>query len=254
MSDDFIAQRLAVGELNEYGQLHGLALPDWQVCPAPQPQVMSGQYCRLEPLSAARHAQGLYEAMQQDGAAANWTYLGYGPFASQADYSSWLRSMEGLADPQFYTIIDAASGQPVGLASYLRIDAANGVIEVGHLNYSPLLQQKPAATEAMYLMMRHAFELGYRRYEWKCNALNLPSRRAAERLGFLFEGLFRQAMITKGRNRDTAWYSILDGEWPAVRQRLEQWLAAENFDAAGQQRQALSVLMADWRSEMAVGA
>jgi RimJ/RimL family protein N-acetyltransferase len=253
MSDDFIAQRLAVGECNEYGQLHGLSLPDWQVCPVPQPQVMSGQYCRLEPLSAAHHGQGLYTAMQQDGAAANWTYLGYGPFASSADYCAWLRSMEGLEDPQFYTIIDVLTAQPVGLASYLRIDAANGVIEVGHLNYSPLLQQKPAATEAMYLMMRHAFELGYRRYEWKCNALNVPSRRAAERLGFLFEGLFRQAMIAKGRNRDTAWYSILDSEWAAVRQRLEQWLAAENFDASGQQRQALSALMAEWRSEIVVG-
>jgi RimJ/RimL family protein N-acetyltransferase len=163
-----------------------------------------------------------------------------------------LAAQHGRAgDPQFYTIIDVLTEQPVGLASYLRIDAANGVIEVGHLNYSPLLQQKPAATEAMYLMMRHAFELGYRRYEWKCNALNLPSRRAAERLGFLFEGLFRQSMVIKGRNRDTAWYSILDSEWPAVRQRLEQWLAAENFDAAGRQRQALSVLMSDWRSEMA---
>lgn len=254
MSDNFIAQRLAAGELNEYGQLHGLALPGWQACQLPQPQVMAGQYCRLEPLSAEHHAPGLYAAMQQDGAAANWTYLGYGPFASLADYSAWLRSMEGLADPQFYTIIDAVTGQPVGLASYLRIDAANGVIEVGHLNYSPLQQQKPAATEAMYLMMRYAFELGYRRYEWKCNALNVPSRRAAERLGFLFEGLFRQSMIAKGRNRDTAWYSILDGEWPAIRQRLEQWLAAENFDAAGRQRQALSALMADWRGEMAASA
>ena len=251
MSDEFIAQRLARGELNQYEQLHGLSLPDWQACPAPQPQVMTGQYCRLEPLSAAGHGPGLYAAMQQDGAGANWTYLGYGPFASLADYSAWLHSMEGLADPQFYTIIDVLTEQPVGLASYLRIDAANGVIEVGHLNYSPLLQQKPAATEAMYLMMRHAFELGYRRYEWKCNALNLPSRRAAERLGFLFEGLFRQSMVIKGRNRDTAWYSILDSEWPAVRQRLEQWLAVENFDAAGRQRQALSALMADWRSEMA---
>jgi RimJ/RimL family protein N-acetyltransferase len=251
MSDNFIAPRLAAGEFNAYGQLHGMVVPDWQVCPLPQPQVMSGHYCSLEPLSATRHAQGLYAAMQQDGAAANWTYLGYGPFASLADYSSWLRTMEGLADPLFYTIIDAVTEQPVGLASYLRIDAANGVIEVGHLNYSPLLQQKPAATEAMYLMMRNAFALGYRRYEWKCNALNVPSRRAAERLGFLFEGLFRQAMVAKGRNRDTAWYSILDGEWPAVRQLLEQWLAVDNFDAAGRQRQALSALMADWRQEMA---
>ena len=248
MSDKFIAQRLAEGELNPYGQLHGVALPGWQACPVPQPEVMNGQYCKLEPLSATRHAAGLYAAMQQEGAAENWTYLGYGPFASLADYTAWLSGMEGLSDPQFYTIIDVTTHQPVGLASYLRIDAANGVIEVGHLNYSPLLQQKPAATEAMYLMMRHAFALGYRRYEWKCNALNLPSRRAAERLGFLFEGLFRQSMVIKGRNRDTAWYSILDSEWPAVRQVLEQWLGAENFDAAGGQREALSRLMSDWRN------
>lgn len=247
MSDAFIEQRLAAGEMNAMGQLHGQALPDWQPCPAPVPGTMQGQYCRLEPLSAERHAAGLFAAMQADTTGANWTYLGYGPFADLASYQQWLRSMEGLADPQFYTIIDLATEQAVGLASYLRIDAANGVIEVGHLNFSPALQQRPAATEAMYLMMRHAFELGYRRYEWKCNALNLPSRRAAERLGFLFEGLFRQAMIAKGRNRDTAWYSILDGEWPAVRQRLEQWLAADNFDASGQQRQSLSVMMADWR-------
>ncbi|MBV8678918.1 MAG: GNAT family N-acetyltransferase, partial [Aquitalea sp.] len=154
-----------------------------------------------------------------------------------------------LADPQFYTIVEQASGHAVGLASYLRIDPANGVIEVGHLNFSPLLQQTAAATEAMYLMMRHAFELGYRRYEWKCNALNVPSRRAAERLGFLFEGLFRQSMITKGRNRDTAWYSILDGEWPAVRLRLEQWLSVDNFDAAGRQQLSLSSMMASWRQQ-----
>ncbi|NWK77286.1 GNAT family N-acetyltransferase [Aquitalea sp. LB_tupeE] len=248
MSDEFIAQRLAQGELNQYGQLHGVALPEWRACPAPQPVVLQGKYCRLEPLSAVEHAAGLHAAMQADGADANWTYLGYGPFASLADYTAWLTGMEGLSDPQFYTIVDIANGQPVGLASYLRIDAANGVIEVGHLNYSPLLQQKPAATEAMYLMMRHAFELGYRRYEWKCNALNLPSRRAAERLGFLFEGLFRQSMVIKGRNRDTAWYSILDSEWPAVRQVLEQWLNAENFDATGRQRQALSRLMSAWRN------
>ena len=247
MSDAFIAQRLAAGEANALGQFHGLPLPAWQPCPQPQPVVLQGQYCRLEPLSVARHAEALYAAMQRDVAGANWSYLPYGPFADLACYQQWLSSMEGLADPQFYAIVDAGSGLAVGLASYLRIDPANGVIEVGHLNFSPLLQRTPAATEAMYLLMRHAFELGYRRYEWKCNALNLPSRRAAERLGFLFEGLFRQAMISKGRNRDTAWYSILDGEWPMVRQTLEQWLSSDNFDAAGQQRQALAAMMTSWR-------
>ncbi|MBA4706772.1 GNAT family N-acetyltransferase [Aquitalea aquatica] len=247
MSDAFIAQRLAAGEVNALGQLHGLPLPAWQPCPQPQPVVLQGQYCQLEPLSVARHGEALYAAMQRDVAGANWSYLPYGPFGDLASYQQWLSSKEGLADPQFYAIVDAGSGQAVGLASYLRIDPANGVIEVGHLNFSPLLQRTPAATEAMYLLMRHAFELGYRRYEWKCNALNLPSRRAAERLGFLFEGLFRQAMISKGRNRDTAWYSILDGEWPMVRQKLEQWLSSDNFDAAGQQRQALAAMMTSWR-------
>lgn len=249
MSDAFIAQRLAAGEMNALGQLHGLPVPQWQPCPVPQAVVLDGQYCRLEPLSATRHAAALFAAMQQDSEGANWTYLGYGPFADLASYQQWLQSMEGLADPQFYTIVEQASGHAVGLASYLRIDPANGVIEVGHLNFSPLLQQTAAATEAMYLMMRHAFELGYRRYEWKCNALNVPSRRAAERLGFLFEGLFRQSMITKGRNRDTAWYSILDGEWPAVRLRLEQWLSVDNFDAAGRQQLSLSSMMASWRQQ-----
>lgn len=248
MSDAFIEQRLAAGEVNALGQLHGLPLPGWQPCLPPQAVVLHGQYCRLEPLSVARHADALYTAMQQDAEGANWTYLGYGPFADLNSYQQWLSSMEGLADPQFYAIVDARSGLALGLASYLRIDPVNGVIEVGHLNFSPSLQRTPAATEAMYLLMRHAFELGYRRYEWKCNALNLPSRRAAERLGFLFEGLFRQAMISKGRNRDTAWYSILDGEWPMVRQLLEQWLSADNFDAAGQQRQALAAMMTNWRN------
>jgi len=250
MSDAFIAQRLAAGEMNALGQLHGLPVPQWQPCPAPQALVLEGQYCRLEPLSAERHAAALFESMRSDAEGANWTYLGYGPFADLASYQQWLRSMEGLADPQFYTIMERDSGHAVGLASYLRIDPANGVIEVGHLNFSPRLQRTVAATEAMYLMMRHAFELGYRRYEWKCNALNVPSRRAAERLGFLFEGLFRQSMISKGRNRDTAWYSILDGEWPAVRQRLEQWLAIDNFDSHGMQRLSLGRLMAEWRAEI----
>ena len=143
------------------------------------------------------------------------------------------------SDPLFYAVVDAATGGATGVASYLRIDPANGSIEVGHINYSPLLQRTPAATEAMYLMMWHVFELGYRRYEWKCNALNAASCAAAERLGFSFEGIFRQAAVVKGRNRDTAWYSLIDEEWPALREAFQRWLAPSNFDGQGRQRTRL---------------
>jgi RimJ/RimL family protein N-acetyltransferase len=147
-------------------------------------------------------------------------------------------------DPRFHAIVDQATGRAVGVASYLRIDTANGVIEVGHINYSPPLQRTPAATEAMWLMMRNVFDLGYRRYEWKCNALNAPSRAAAQRLGFSFEGLFRQAAVVKGHNRDTAWYALTDGDWPAVDQAFQHWMSADNFDADGQQRVSLAALTA----------
>src|SRR3954465_7648131 len=144
----------------------------------------------------------------------------------------------------FFAIVDRITGKPAGVASVLRVDPANGCIEVGGLAYSPLLQRKPAATEAMFLIMGQAFKLGYRRYEWKCNALNAPSRAAAQRLGFSYEGIFRQATVVKGRNRDTAWYSIIDAEWPALRQAYEAWLAPANFDAHGNQRTQLSALTA----------
>ncbi len=242
MSDAFIDKLLTGQTRNALGQPLGLPLGEWRGCSKPSPVTLSGRYCRLEALSVS-HAADLWAANGLDVDGAIWSYLGYGPFAEAADYQRWVDSMSGLADPLFYAIVDGVSGKAVGVASYLRIDAANGVIEVGHLNYSPLLQRTPAATEAMYLMMRQAFELGYRRYEWKCNALNLPSRRAAERLGFQFEGLFRQMMVIKGHNRDTAWYSLLDSEWPVVRACLEQWLAEDNFDAAGRQRQSLMAMM-----------
>lgn len=172
-----------------------------------------------------------------------WTYLLSGPFASLAEYRTWLEAKQASDDPLFFAIVDGATRLAVGLASYLRIDAANGSMEVGHLQFSPLLQRTAAATEAMYLMMKQAFELGYRRYEWKCDALNAASRRAAERLGFSFEGIFRQAVVYKGRNRDTAWYSIIDKEWPAIDAAYRQWLDPANFDEAGQQRSSLSALM-----------
>jgi RimJ/RimL family protein N-acetyltransferase len=170
--------------------------------------------------------------------------MAYGPFATLVEYQKWVEASARGSDPMFFAIVDRASGKPAGVASFLRIDPANGCIEVGHLAYSPLLQRTPAASDAMYLMMDHAFKLGYRRYEWKCNALNAPSRTAAQRLGFSYEGIFRQATVVKGRNRDTAWYSIIDSEWPALKQAFETWLAPANFDAQGRQRISLSGLTA----------
>ena len=160
------------------------------------------------------------------------------------DYFVWLSESASKSDPLFFAIIDKAHGKAVGVASYLRIDPRHGSIEVGHLNFSPLLQQKPAATEAMFLMMDRAFGLGYRRYEWKCHALNEPSRRAAQRLGLSFEGVFRQAAVYKGRNRDTAWYAAIDQEWPALQSAFSRWLDPTNFDEHGRQRVALSMLTA----------
>jgi RimJ/RimL family protein N-acetyltransferase len=168
-----------------------------------------------------------------------WTYLFSGPFSSEQEFTGWLETREDSLDPLYFAIVDEVAGRATGLASYLRIEPAHGSIEVGHLAFSPLLQRTRAATEAMYLMMKHAFDLGYRRYEWKCDALNAASRRAAERLGFTFEGIFRQAVVYKGRNRDTAWYSVIDREWPARAAAFEDWLAPANFDADGRQRRPL---------------
>ncbi len=200
---------------------------------------MEGQYCRLEPLDPDRHAVPLFEADQLAPTAADWTYLPYGPFPTLADYLTWMRATSLGSDPLFFAIIELTTNRPVGLAAYLRITPAAGTIEIGHLHYSPLLQRTRAATEAMYLMMRLAFDLGYRRYEWKCDALNAPSRAAAERLGFKYEGTFRQVAVYKGRNRDTAWFSMIDTEWPTIRVAMEKWLSADNFDSTGNQRTRL---------------
>jgi len=171
-----------------------------------------------------------------------WTYMPYGPFESEGQYLNWVESVTGQADPLFYAVVDAASEAATGVASYLRIQPEMGVIEVGHIAWSPILQQTRAATEAMYLLMKHVFDgLGFRRYEWKCDALNAASRRAAARLGFSFEGIVRQATVYKGRNRDTAWYSVIDTEWPAIRTEFESWLAPANFDSEGRQQESLTV-------------
>lgn len=227
---------------NSLGQVIGFAVPDWKPLARPLRKAMSGRFCRLEPLDAAQHAADLYAANALDTEGRNWTYLPYGPFDSPESYRGWVDRFNATADSLFFAIVSNATGKAVGVASFMRIDPASGSIEVGHLNFSPLMQRTPIATESMYLMMREAFALGYRRYEWKCNALNMPSRAAAQRLGLSFEGVFRQATVIKGRNRDTAWYAAIDQEWPALDQAFQTWLSQENFDAEGRQRVSLSEL------------
>jgi RimJ/RimL family protein N-acetyltransferase len=194
---------------------------------------------RLEPVDPDRHAGDLFAA--SEGAPALWDYLAYGPFESERVFTEWLKERAASDDPLFYAVVDRASGRARGMASLMRIKPDHGVIEIGHIWFAPVLQRTRQATEAIYLLARHSFDdLGYRRFEWKCDSLNQPSRRAAERFGFVFEGVFRQHMVIKDRNRDTAWFSILDGEWPVVRAALEAWLAPENFDGEGQQRRSLA--------------
>ncbi len=226
---------------NAFGQLVGDPVPGWSPRPLPSREPLGGRYCRLTPL-VVEDAAPLWRSYALDRDGRDWTYLPYGPFERFEEFESWVRASSLGSDPLFYAVtLSNGEEGAVGVASYLRIAPAVGTIEVGHIHFSPLLQRTPAATEAMYLMMRHAFELGYRRYEWKCDALNAPSRRAAERLGFSFEGIFRQAVVVKGRNRDTAWYACIDREWPARREAFERWLDPANFDAEGRQRQPLMV-------------
>jgi len=223
----------------------GPPVPHWTARPRPAREPVAGHYCRLEPLDAERHGAELYAAFSQAPDGSDWTYTYAGPFPDEASYLAYARTAQDSQDPQHYAVIDLASGRATGTLAAMRIDPANGVIEVGSVAYSRRLKRTPAATEAQYLLMRRAFdELGYRRYEWKCDSLNAPSRAAALRLGFQFEGIFRQAVVYKGRNRDTAWFSIIDSEWPAVRGGMEQWLAPDNFDAQGKQRRRLAELIA----------
>lgn len=229
---------------NSLGQPIGLPVHGWQPPPLPTGTVLQGRYCRVERLDAALHAPHLYSAYRRDTDNRLWTYLAAGPFDSEADFTTWAEAAAASADPYFYAIVDAATERAVGIAAYLRIAPQSGSIEVGHLMYSPLLQRTPAATEAMFLMMKHAFELGYRRYEWKCDALNAPSRAAAQRLGFSYEGIFRQATVYKGRNRDTAWYAVIDKDWQKLQEAYLQWLDPANFDESGSQRTRLSELTA----------
>ena len=230
--------------INELDQPIGFAVANWTAPLRPPREVLIGRYCRVEPISVEQHALDLFEANRADVENRIWTYLPYGPFTTLDSYRAWLEKTCLGDDPLFQAIVDSRSGKAVGVASYLRIDPNNGVIEVGHINYSPRLQRSPLATEAMYLMMKRVFELGYRRYEWKCDALNQKSRMAAQRYGFSYEGIFRQAAIYKGRNRDTAWYAIIDQEWPILKAAFEQWLDPVNFDVSGQQKTRLADLTA----------
>lgn len=225
--------------LNQFGQPVG-----WDIkVPAAKAEdlknPMSGTHCRLDPLAAETHGKALFTAYTEADDDRDWTYLPYGPFSSEPEFMEFLGSMQAGSDPMFFAIVDNKTGEATGVASYLRIDDRNAVVEVGHIHLSRRMQRTPASTEAMYLMMKRAFDSGYRRYEWKCDDLNLPSRAAAVRLGFSYEGTFRQATHYKGRNRDTAWFAVLDHQWPDRRAEFERWLAPSNFDAEGRQQTSL---------------
>lgn len=216
----------------------GAPVPGWTPPPIPPRTAMEGRYCRVVPFDLS-HCEALFEANRADDSI--WDYMPQGPFPDFAAYRDWMEAHALGPDPMFHTVIDE-DGRPSGVATYLRIKPEAGSIEVGYITYAPRLQRTRAGTEAMALMMARAFELGYRRYEWKCNALNAPSRRLAQRLGMSFEGVFRQAAVVKGRNRDTAWYACIDSEWPALKAAFETWLDPANFDESGRQRRSLSAL------------
>jgi len=227
--------------LNEFQQPVGAALPDWQGARLPDGRTLAGRYCRIERIDPERHAAELYEAYRDAPDWRDWTYLSVGPFDSLDAYRRYLETVAGLSDPMHHAVIDLASGQAVGTIALMRIDAPNGVIEVGSVTYSPRMKRTRIATETMALLLGHVFEdLGYRRFEWKCDALNAPSRAAASRYGFTFEGIFRQAVVTRGRNRDTAWYSIIDSDYPALHAAYGRWLDPANFDGQGRQIETLA--------------
>ena len=226
--------------VNQFGQPVGLPLPDWNPCPRPPRTNLEGKYCRLEPLQAEAHAAQLYEAFSQSPDDSNWTYTFSGPFPDAATYYAHAEKLSKSEDPIPFAIIDLATKRAVGSLAYLRIDPNNGVIEMGQVNYSDKMKQTRIATEAQYLMMKNAFEtLGYRRYEWKCDSFHSKSQAAALRLGFTFEGVFRQAIVYKGRTRDTAWFAIIDKDWPVIKKSFECWLSDENFDENGRQKERL---------------
>ncbi|MBN8980479.1 MAG: GNAT family N-acetyltransferase [Rhizobiales bacterium] len=221
----------------------GTLLPDWTPRIVPPGKILEGRYARLEPLDPKKHGDDMVAAFRTTDPE-SWTYLFHGPFADEAGLRKWLADSAVASGNVCYAIVDSATGRALGIASYMRIDQANGVIEVGSIHYSDALKQTRASTEAMYLMMRHVFDdLGYRRYEWKCNAFNEPSRRTALRLGFSFEGIFRNHMIVKGRSRDTAWFAIANDDWPALKSAYEKWLAPDNFDSDSRQKKSLAAII-----------
>lgn len=218
--------------------LFGPALPNWTPPNLPPRGPIPGRWARLEPLDAQRHGPQLWAALRD--ADVLWAYIAYGPFADEGSFLDWLGGRERLSDPLYFAIVDLASGSALGLLALLAIRPEAGTVEIGHILFSSALQQTRAASDAIHLVGRLVFDgLGYRRLEWKCDALNSASRRAAVRFGFRFEGVFRQHMVVKGRNRDTAWYALLDTEWPAARSAFERWLAPDNFEVGGRQRSKL---------------
>lgn len=227
---------------NHLGQPIGPSVGDWAPPPAPARKPFEGRYCRLEPLDPSTHVAPLYQAYAEDRDGRGWTYLAHGPYEDLAGYRAWVEAAARGSDPLYFAVAPRETGRAAGVASYLRIQPSAGSIEVGSIHFSPELQRTPASTEAMFLMMERTFDMGYRRYEWKCDALNAASRAAAQRLGFSYEGVFRQATVYKGRNRDTAWYAVIDREWPALREAFRRWLAPENFAPDGTQRLRLSQL------------
>jgi len=224
---------------NELGQPIGEPVPDWVAPDHPGVPLIEGTHIRLERL-ATSHANDLYDAFSEESDDATWTYLPYGPFATQDQLQEWLIPFTQSDDPWMFALIDKKTGRVGGVASYLRINPESGSVEVGHIHYAKHLKRTRAATEVMYLMAEHVFSLGYRRYEWKCDALNQSSQNSAKRLGFRFEGIFRQATVYKQRNRDTAWLALLDTEWPDRKTEFLLWLKDENFDENGCQRKSLS--------------
>lgn len=233
-----------MNHFNQFGQPVGDELIDWQPRPHPQRVELNGRYCSLTPLRP-EHAAALFATYQLAEDTRSWTWLLREPDANVEEYTAWVESVCEMSDPMHFTVIDNQTRAPVGTLALMRIDPKNGVIEVGHVHFSPLLSRTPMSTEAQYLLMRYVFEtLGYRRFEWKCNSLNEPSRRAALRLGFQYEGRFRQALVVKGHNRDTDWFSIIDNEWKALDRAFQNWLAADNFSADGKQIKTLE----NWRS------
>jgi RimJ/RimL family protein N-acetyltransferase len=231
------------GNTNAYGQPIGPALKAWRERRRPERTAIDGRYCRVEPIDLERHAIALFAAYMQAPDERDWTYLFSERPQSISLFREYVAKLASSNDPLHYAIVERAHDRAVGTAALLRIEPLHGVIEVGNIGYSPLLKHTPAGTEAMYLLMRRVFdELGYRRYEWKCDSLNTPSCAAAKRYGFVLEGIFRNAVVYKNRSRDTAWFAIIDSEWPRIRTAFQMWLDPANFDAAGRQRRALGAI------------